>query len=131
LYRDSTVRVPRGTLGPPRRPGAATEPGEDQVFGVVAWGELAADRPHHQGREGNRTDAGVALRAGFEAAAEPAGLIPGGADLEHGDGPVEVNAAAAQPGQLAEAQAGAEQAGDVVPPEQREAGQQPPGLLRS
>jgi len=35
---------------------------------------------------------------------------------------VEVDAAAAQPGELAEAQAGAEQADDVVPPEQREAG---------
>jgi hypothetical protein len=41
-----------------------------------------------------------------------------------------VDAAAAQPGQLPEPQPGAEQAQQVVPPEQRELGQQPTGLLR-
>jgi hypothetical protein len=41
-----------------------------------------------------------------------------------------VDAAAAQPGQLPEPQPGAEQAEHVVPPEQRELGQQPTGLLR-
>jgi hypothetical protein len=40
-----------------------------------------------------------------------------------------VDAAAAQPGQLPEPQPGAEQAQHVVPPEQRELGQQPTGLL--
>ena len=54
-----------------------------------------------------------------------------GANLEHGYGPVEVDPAPAQPGQLAKAQARAEQGDHMVPPEQREAGQQPPGLLRS
>jgi hypothetical protein len=41
-----------------------------------------------------------------------------------------VDATAAQPRQLPEAQPSAEQGGDVVPPEQRETGQQPAGLLR-
>ena len=41
------------------------------------------------------------------------------------------SAAPAGPGQLAKAQPGAEQGQHVVPPEQRETGQQPPGLLRS
>jgi hypothetical protein len=40
-----------------------------------------------------------------------------------------VDAAAAQPGQLSEPQPGAEQAQHVVPPEQRELSEQPPGLL--
>src|SRR4029453_2573069 len=66
----------------------------------------------------------------LEATAEPAGLIAGGADLEHGQRATEVDPAPAQPGQLTKAQAGAEQGRQVVPPEQREPGQQPPGLLR-
>jgi hypothetical protein len=82
------------------------------------------------GAKGKLADAGVALGPGLEAAAEPAGLIAGVDDLEHGQGPVEEDAAAAQPGQLPEPPAGAEQAQHVVPPEQRDLGQQPTGLLR-
>jgi hypothetical protein len=41
-----------------------------------------------------------------------------------------VDAAAAQPGQLPEPQPGTEQTQHVVPPEQRDLGQQPTGLLR-
>jgi hypothetical protein len=40
-----------------------------------------------------------------------------------------VDAAAVQPGQFTEAQAGAEQGEGVVPPEQREAGQQAAGFF--
>jgi hypothetical protein len=90
---------------------------------------LAADGLDHQGGQGYRADAGVALGPGLEAAAEAAGLIAGGADLEHGQRSTEVDPAPAQPGQLAKAQAGAEQGPQVIPPEQREPGQQPPGLL--
>jgi hypothetical protein len=108
---------------------AATGAGEHQVIGIAAWGELAADRLDHQRGQRYRADAGVALGAWLEATAEPAGLIAGGADLEHRQGSVEVDPAPAQPGQLAKAQAGAEQREHVVPPEQREPGQQPPGLL--
>jgi hypothetical protein len=53
--------------------------------------------------KGHGADAGVAFGAGLEAAAEAAGLVAGGADLEHRDGSVEVDPAPAQPGQLAEA----------------------------
>jgi hypothetical protein len=90
---------------------------------------LAADGLDHQWGQGHRADAGVALGPGLEAAAEPAGLIAGGTDLEDRHGSVELDPAPAQPGQLAKAQASAEQGEHVVPPEQREAGQQPPGLL--
>src|SRR5829696_7071441 len=76
---------------------AASWAGEDQVLGVVAGWELAADGLDHQGGQGHLADAGVALGAGLEAAAEPAGLIAGGANLEHGHGTVEVNPAPAQP----------------------------------
>jgi hypothetical protein len=41
--------------------------------------------------------------AGLEAAAEPAGLVAGGADLDQRDGAVEVDPAPAQAGQLAKA----------------------------
>jgi hypothetical protein len=40
-----------------------------------------------------------------------------------------MDAASAQAGQLAEAQPSAEEGGDVVPPEHREAGQQPTRFL--
>src|SRR4029453_14854786 len=66
----------------------------------------------------------------LEATAEPAGLITGGADLQHGQRSTEVDPAPAQPGQLAKAQAGAEQGRQGGPPKQRGPGQQPPGLLR-
>jgi hypothetical protein len=52
---------------------------------------LAADRLDDQRREGHRADAGVALGAWLEAAAEPAGLVAGGADLEHRDGAIEMD----------------------------------------
>jgi hypothetical protein len=45
------------------------------------------------------------------------------------DRPVEVDSTKAQAGELSEAESGAEQAQHVVPPEQREPGQQPAGLL--
>ena len=90
-----------------------------------------ADRLDHQRSQGHGADAGVALGPRLEATAEPAGLIPGGADLEHRYASVEVDPAPAQPSQLAKAQASAEQGEHMVPPEQRETGQQPPGLLRS
>jgi hypothetical protein len=79
--------------------------------------------------ERDLADAGVALGPRLEAAAEPASLIPGVDDLEDGQVPVQVDAAAAQPGQLPEPQPSAQEAEHVVPPEQRELGQQPPGLL--
>jgi hypothetical protein len=82
-----------------------------------------------KGARGHGADTGVALGPWLEATAEPAGLIAGGADLEHGHGTVEVDPTPAQAGQLAKAQAGAKQSEHVVPPEQREASQQPPGLL--
>jgi hypothetical protein len=91
---------------------------------------LAADGLDHQRGQGHLADAGVALGPRLEATAEPAGLIAGGADVEHGPRSTEVDPTPAQPGQLTKAQAGAEQGGQVVPPEQRETPQQPPGLLR-
>jgi hypothetical protein len=56
-------------------------------------------------------------------------LIAGVNHLEHRNRPVELDTAATQPGQLPETKAGAKQGEHVVPPEQREAGQQPTGLL--
>jgi hypothetical protein len=50
-------------------------------------------------------------------------------DLQGWDGLVEVDAAAVQAGELADTQAGAEQGDDVVPPKQRETGQQLAGFL--
>jgi hypothetical protein len=76
------------------------------------------------GGQGDFADAGVALGAGFEAAAElAAGLVAHVDDLQDRDGLVEVDAAAVQAGELANAQAGTNEGDDVVPPEQREAGQ--------
>jgi hypothetical protein len=109
--------------------GAAAGAGEHEVLRVVAERELAADRLNNQGGEGYRADAGVALGSWLEPAAEPASLVASGTDLKHRQGPVEVDPAPAQPGQLAKAKAGAKQGEHVVPPEQREAGQEPPGLL--
>jgi hypothetical protein len=58
----------------------------------------ATDRLDHQRGQRHRADAGVALRSWFEAAAEPAGLVAGGADLKDRDGSVEVDPAPAQSG---------------------------------
>ena len=115
--------------GPAGAAGAAAGAGEDQGRWVAAGWQLAADGLDHQRGQGDLADAGVALGPGLEAAAEPAGLIAGVDDLEDGQGPVQVDAAAAQPGQLPEPQPGAEQAQHVVPPEQRELGEQSTGLL--
>jgi hypothetical protein len=104
--------------------GAATGPGEQQGRGIAAGREPATDRLHHLGRQGDLADAGVALGAGLEAAAELAArLVAHVHDLQGRDGLVEVDAAAVQAGELADAQAGAEQGDDVIPPEQRETGE--------
>jgi hypothetical protein len=109
---------------------AAAGPGEQQGGGIAARWEPAADRLHHLRRQGNLADAGVALGAGLKAAAEvAAGLITHIDDLHGWDGLVEVDPAAVQAGELADAQPGAEQGDDVVPPEQGEAGQQLAGFL--
>ena len=115
--------------GPARAAGAAARAGEDQRRRVATGWQLAADGLHHQRGQGKLADPGVALGPWLEAAAEPAGLIAGIDDLERGQGAVQVDAAAAQPGQLPEPQPGAEQAEHVVPPEQRELRQQPTGLF--
>jgi hypothetical protein len=47
-------------------------------------------------------DAGVALGAWLEAAAEPAGLIAHVDHLEHGQGALEVDSSVAEAGELAE-----------------------------
>jgi hypothetical protein len=107
----------------------ATRAGEQQGIGVAAGRQLPADRLHHQRGQGYLADAGVALGPSLEPAAEPAGLVAGGTDLQDRHRAVEVDAAAAQAGQLAEAQAGAEEGDDMVPPEQWEAGQQAAGFL--
>jgi hypothetical protein len=107
--------------------GAAAGPGEQQGGGIAAGREAAADRLDHLG---GLADAGVALGAGLEAATElTARLVAHVNDLQRWDGLVEVDAAAVQAGELADAQAGAEQGGDVVPPEQRETCQQLAGFL--
>jgi hypothetical protein len=108
---------------------AAAGAKEDQGRRVATGWQLPADGLHHQRGQGNLADAGVALGTGLEAAAEPAGVIAGVNDLEHGQGAVQVDAAAAQSGQLPEPQSGAEQAQHVVPPEQRELGQQATSFL--
>jgi hypothetical protein len=56
---------------------------------------LAVDGLDHQGGQGELADAGVALGSRLEAAAEPAGLVAGVDDLEQGQGPVQLDAAAA------------------------------------
>jgi hypothetical protein len=55
------------------------------------------------GARGSSPDAGVALGAGLEAATElAAGLVAHLDDLEDGHRPIEMDPAAAQPGQLPE-----------------------------
>jgi hypothetical protein len=63
---------------------------------------VPADGRDDLGGERDLADAGVALGPGLEATAEPAGLIAGVHDLEDGEGAVQVDAAAAQPGQFPE-----------------------------
>src|SRR6266536_2872847 len=79
---------------------ATSRTGEDQGVGVAARGERELP------------DAGVAFRPGFETTAEPAGLVARVDHLEYGGGSVEVDPAAAQPGQLSEAQARPEEGDD-------------------
>jgi hypothetical protein len=87
-------------LAPEPPPGA----GEDQVRWISPGWELPADRLGDRRGEGDLANAGVALGSWLEAAAVlAAGLVADLDDLEHGHRTVEVDAAAAQPGQLAEA----------------------------
>ena len=68
----------------------------------VRW-ELPADGLDHQWSEWQFPDAGVALGAGFEATAEPpANLVVHVDDLEDGHGPIGMDPAAPQAGQLTE-----------------------------
>jgi hypothetical protein len=69
------------------------------------------------------------LGAGFEAAAEPAGLVAHVDHLEHRQGALEVDSSTTQAGELAEAQPGAGQYEHVIPPEQRAGGEQSAGFL--
>jgi hypothetical protein len=95
-----------GATAPSR---AAAGPGEQEGGRIAARREPAADRLDHLGGEGDLADAGVAFGAGFEAAAELAASLEAHVhDLQGRDGLVEVDAAAVQAGELAEAQAGAE-----------------------
>jgi hypothetical protein len=69
---------------------------------------LPADGLNHQRGQRQLPDAGVALGAGLKTATELAtGLIAHLDDLQDGHGPIEMDPAAAQAGQLTEAQAGA------------------------
>jgi hypothetical protein len=119
--------------GPAGSAGAAAGAGEHQDRRITAGWQLAADGRDDLRGERDLADAGVALGSRFEAAPEPAGLIPGVHDLEDGQWAVQVDAAAAQPGQLPEPQPGAEQAQHVVPPRtagtERAAARPPRGRL--
>ena len=66
----STLRT-RAAVG--RRPavaGSAARPGGQDGGGIVAGRQSTTDGLHDLGGEGDLTDTGVALGAGFEAAAE-------------------------------------------------------------
>jgi hypothetical protein len=66
--------------------------------------------------------------AAFEAATElAAGLVAHLDDLEDGHGPIEMDPAAAQAGQLTEPQAGAQEDEHVIPPGQGYAAEQSTG----
>jgi hypothetical protein len=109
---------------------AASRAGEDEEVGVAVGWELPADGLDHQRGQRQLPDAGVALGAGFEAAAElAAGLVAHLDDLENGSGPIEVDPSVAEAGQLAEAQTGAEEDEDVIPPGQRDAAEQLAGFF--
>jgi hypothetical protein len=91
---------------------------------------VAADGLDQQRGQRELPDAGVALGAGLEAAAElAAGLVAHLDDLEDGHGPVEVDPAAAQAGQLPEPQPSAEEDEGVIPPGQGHAAEQSTGFL--
>src|SRR5215211_221962 len=133
-------RLDRGLVDPPqvgggqRRPGtvrdavAATGPGEDQVLGTGAGGELAGDRFADLVAHGHHAHAGQALGLGLEAAPEPAGLI---ADLDDLDAAqLREDPAAAQPQQLPATQAGADLNEEVVAVERPAGGQEVADLLR-
>jgi hypothetical protein len=95
----------------------------------IGW-ELAADGLDHQWGERQFPDAGVALGAAFEAATElAAGLVAHLDDLEDGHGPIEMDPAAAQAGQLTEPQASAQEDEHVIPPGQGYAAEQSTGFF--
>jgi hypothetical protein len=108
---------------------AAARSGEDQRVGGRVGRQLAADRLDDLTGQGDLPDAGRALGRGLEPAAEAAGLTAHVDDLDDGDGPVQAEAAFVEAGELAEAQAGAEQGDDVVPPPQREVGEEQARLV--
>jgi hypothetical protein len=128
---DAAEVVP-GQHGPRARRDAvaASRAGEDGEVGVAVRWELPADGLDHQSSERQLPDAGVALGAGFEAAAELAtDLVAHVDDLEGGHGPIEMDPAAAQAGQLTEPQSCSEKGEDVIPPEQWNAGEQSASFL--
>src|SRR4029453_12507051 len=113
FYGDTTFRTRGGAGGGPV---AAAPAGENENLRVGVGWELPADGLDQQRGERQLPDAGVALGAGFEAAAElAAGLVAHLDDLEDGHRPVEVDPAAAQAGQLTEPQAGAQEDQDGIP----------------
>ena len=95
--------------------GAAARPGEQQGGGIAAGREPAADGLDHLGREGDLTDAGVALGRGLKPLPNWLRLIAHIDDLQDWDGLGEVDAAAVQAGELADAQTGTEERTVDVP----------------
>jgi len=94
---DAAEVVP-GQHGPcaDRDPIATAGAGEDQRVGVAVGWELPPDGLDKEGTQGELADAGVALGAWLEAAAElAAGLVAHVDHLEDGKGPIEVDATAA------------------------------------
>jgi hypothetical protein len=82
--------------------GTAAKASEQQGGGIAAGREPAAHHLDHLRRQGDLTDAGVALGPLFEAAAELAAcLVANVDDLQGGDGLVEADALAVQAGELA------------------------------
>jgi hypothetical protein len=89
------VRVPAGIQLPPPGPVRRGRPGRRRVG-------AGGDRLDHQGREGHLADAGVALGAWLETAAEPAGLVVHVDHLEHRQWALQVDPPPTEPGELAE-----------------------------
>jgi hypothetical protein len=108
---------------------AAAGTGEHQHIRVGAGRELPADRLDHPEGERDLADAGVALGAGLEAAAEPVGLVAHVHDLEHGRFLLEVDASAPEPGPAHRSAGRSQQGQHMVPPEQRASGEQLTGFL--
>src|SRR5215213_6550355 len=103
-------------------------PGEHQLVGPGADGELAGDGLADLLAHRHHADAGRALGLGLEAAAEAAGLV---ADLDHLDAAqLGVDAAAAQPQQLAAAQPRTDLGEEVVAVEGAAGGQEAAELFR-